>query len=361
MGAATATWDELQAAYEVAASTRTLEETDASVDTYIAASERLGRELGEDIQPRERSLDQSPGTTGAEVARVQLAGSAAADLEVALRLLGEGTRDIADGTARVDISELRSWGEGGVRGLGMAEDGGDEPDDPETAKELLARRLGDYHGAIADDAAARLADVGGLITDIGIDKIIGAAGKAATAIVAQLPDTVDRVLKQVFRLVAMAIDKLRAFLKNEFGDIETKIADWWKEKIGDKDIVPALVRILLGVDRLTEARRSELDEKQAGATAYNNGGKQLKDLQKKYDDASKLLSSVLSFGRKIWALLATKVPQWAVLVGAVLGLSTATFVVARAGDYIDWENIGPLELPDWIDFVHGPRYVVDRL
>ena len=37
------------------------------------------------------------------------------------------------------------------------------------------------------------------------------------------------------------------------------------------------------------------------------------------------------------------------------------FVVGRAGDYVDWEHVGPITLPVWLDIVKGPVSVVGRV
>lgn len=361
MGGAAVTWDEFEEAFAGAGTTRALDEVDPSIDSYITASEKLANELKSDLEGGERSLDAVPGATQAETTRVQLAGAAAADLEVALRLLDGGARAVADDADRVNVAELRAWDEVSARGFDFGAGADDAPDNPTAAKEVLARRLSDYHAAVADNASTRLGDVGKAITAIGIDKIVAAAGRGAAAIIDELPPTVDRILRRVARLVTMAIEKLRSFLRERFPEVEKKIADWWNEKIGDKELVPRLVRQLLGVNELTQARQSELERTNATTDLYNNAGKELTQLQGRHDSGAKLLASLLSLAAKIWPLLAAKIPGWGILAAAALVAASATFVLARAGDYVDWENIGPLKLPDWVDFVNGPRYVMASL
>ncbi len=49
------------------------------------------------------------------------------------------------------------------------------------------------------------------------------------------------------------------------------------------------------------------------------------------------------------------------LIGGTLAAALIAFVVGRAGDYVDWEYVGPVKLPTWLDVVKGPMHAVEDL
>jgi hypothetical protein len=351
-----AEWQRFEVAYSAAVDAAGSAGTEAerALETYLAETENITRTLGvPSFEPSAESIDNF-GDGGLNAA----AASAAADLDLALKYLSAASEPAAAGfspqaVSKLDLSNIRRRPQSGA----MPEAADEETPDLETLQAALRQ----YSNGIVDDAVKAASDVGSLVTEIGIGAITGAAGTAAHAIVEALPKEVSKVIRYVVQIIGSAIDKLRKFFHEHFAAVEKAIADWWKDTVGDKGFGARVLKIALSVDILVERRNGELEAAEGHSDRFPGAISRFSALRKSFDDGDEWVSKLCGFLKKIWALILKILGPQAALVGGAAAAALIAFVVGRAGDFVDWESVGPLKLPTWLDVVHGPQTIVNQV
>lgn len=303
-----------------------------------------------------------------ELASLKLMTLALNDLTVASDLLelaqtkpGDEPDRSARGLVQAD-EDLRSVLEaplaGGMGAL-LEVDRGALPTDPAAARAELERTAHEYLKNVPEDAAELSQTALSGVVTLGFVPAQGALSLAAQEILARLPDGATPIARQAAKIVAEAIEKVRAALGKENEDqIQEQAAAWLKDLQDKRDTVTALL------DKVYETGRigGEVDEKIKQAAAnleaarFNQASSALQTKQEASKKTRKVLNGLMRLLAVVKAPLMA-VPPWGTLAVYTVYLCVLAYAVYSGGDYLDWYRTGKLT---WLDRVEGIRTTVSK-